>query len=117
MANVCEVMEIIGSDVKDKTCILIDDMIDTGGTIANAAKALKNLGAKEVYCSATHGLLSGPAIDRLSDDAITKVVLIDTVPLPAERKLDKIIQVSMAKLFAEAITRIHNDSSVSALFE
>ena len=117
MANVCEVMEIIGSDVKDKTCILIDDMIDTGGTIANAAKALKKLGAKEVYCSATHGLLSGPAIDRLSDDAVTKVVLTDTVPLPAERKLDKIIQVSITKLFADAITSIHNDSSVSALFE
>ena len=117
MANVCEVMEIIGSNVKGKTCILIDDMIDTAGTIVNAAKALKSLGAKAVYCSATHGLLSGPAIDRLSDDAVTKVVLTDTVPLPAERKLDKIIQVSMAKLFAEAITRIHNDSSVSALFE
>jgi len=117
MANVCEVMEIIGSDVKDKTCILIDDMIDTAGTIVNAAKALKGLGSKAVYCSATHGLLSGPAIDRLSDDAVTKVVLTDTIPLPSERKLDKIIQVSMAPLFAEAIRRIHTDSSVSSLFD
>ena len=117
MANVCEVMEIIGSDVKGKTCILIDDMIDTAGTIVNAAKALKGLGAREVICSATHGLLSGPAIDRLSDDAVTKVVLTDTIPLPAERKLDKIVQVSMAPLFAEAIRRIHTDSSVSSLFE
>lgn len=117
VANVCEVMEIIGSDVKGKTCILIDDMIDTAGTIVNAAKALKGLGAKEVICSATHGLLSGPAVDRLSDDAVTKVVLTDTIPLPAERKLDKIIQVSMAPLFAEVIRRVHTDSSVSCLFE
>ncbi len=117
MANVCEVMEIIGSDVVDKTCIIIDDIIDTAGTIVNAAKALRTLGAKAVYCSATHGLLSGPAIDRLSDEAVTKVVLTDTIPLPPERKLDKIIQVSMAPLFAEAIRRIHSDMSVSSLFD
>ncbi len=117
MANVCEVMEIIGTDVADKTCIIIDDMIDTAGTIVNAAKALRSLGAKAVYCSATHGLLSGPAIDRLSDEAVTKVILTDTIPLPAERKLDKIIQVSMAPLFAEAIRRIHSDDSVSSLFD
>ncbi|MDY3211598.1 MULTISPECIES: ribose-phosphate diphosphokinase [Pyramidobacter] len=117
MANICEVMEIIGTDVADKTCIIIDDMIDTAGTIVNAAKALESLGAKEVYCSATHGLLSGPAIDRLSDDAVTKVVVTDTIPLPAERKLDKIVQVSMAPVFAEAIRRIHTDGSVSDLFE
>jgi ribose-phosphate pyrophosphokinase len=117
MANVCEVMEIIGTDVAGKTCIIIDDMIDTAGTIVNAAKALKSLGAKAVYCSATHGLLSGPAIDRLSDDAVAKVVITDTIPLPSERKLDKIIQVSMAPVFAEAIRRIHTDSSVSSLFE
>lgn len=117
MANVCEVMEIIGTDVADKTCIIIDDMIDTAGTIVNAAKALRSLGAKAVYCSATHGILSGPAIDRLSDEAVTKVILTDTIPLPAGRKLDKIIQVSMAPLFAEAIRRIHSDDSVSSLFD
>lgn len=117
MANICEVMEIIGTDVADKTCIIIDDMIDTAGTIVNAAKALKSLGAKEVYCSATHGLLSGPAIDRLSDNAVTKVVVTDTIPLPSERKLDKILQVSIAPVFAEAIRRIHTDGSVSDLFE
>lgn len=117
MANVCEVMEIIGTDVKGKTCIIIDDMIDTAGTIVNAAKALKELGAEAVYCSATHGLLSGPAIERLSDDAVTKVVLTDTMPLPEERKLDKITQVSMAPLFAEAIKRIHTNTSVSCLFD
>lgn len=117
MANVCEVMEIIGTDVKGKTCILIDDMIDTAGTIVNAARALKGLGAAKVYCSATHGLLSGPAIDRLSDEAVDSVVLTDTIPLPAGRKLDKMVQVSMAPLFAEAIRRIYCDSSVSSLFD
>ena len=117
MANLCEVMEIIGTDVAGKSCIIIDDMIDTAGTIVNAAKALKSLGAASVYCSATHGLLSGPAIDRLSDDAVTKVVVTDTIPLPAERKLDKIIHVSMAPVFAEAIRRIHTGASVSNLFE
>ena len=103
--------------MKGKTCILIDDMIDTAGTIVNAARALKGLGAAKVYCSATHGLLSGPAIDRLSDEAVDSVVLTDTIPLPAGRKLDKIVQVSMAPLFAEAIRRIHCDSSVSSLFD
>ncbi len=117
MANVCEVMEIIGSDVAAKTCILIDDMIDTAGTIVNAARALKDLGASKVYCAATHGLLSGPAIDRLSSDAVDNVILTDTIPLPEDRKLDKIVQVSMAPLFAEAIRRIHCDSSVSSLFD
>ncbi len=117
MANVSEVMEIIGADVKGKTCVIIDDMIDTAGTIVNAAKAIRELGASAVYCSATHGLLSGPAIDRLSDDAVTKVVVTDTIPLPADRKLDKIVHVSMAPLFAEAIRRIHTDSSLSILFD
>lgn len=117
MANICEVMEIIGTDVKGKTCIIIDDMIDTAGTISNAARALSDLGAVAVYCSATHGLLSGPAVDRLSDDSVTKVVLTDTIPLPEGRKLDKIVQVSMAPLFAEAIRRIHTGASVSSLFD
>lgn len=117
LANVCEVMEIIGSDVIGKICIIIDDMIDTAGTIVNAARALKERGASEVYCSATHGLLSGPAISRLSDDAVTGVILTDTVPLPESRKLDKITQVSVALLFAEAIRRIHTESSVSSLFD
>ncbi len=117
MANVCEVMGIIGTDVKDRTCIIIDDMIDTAGTIVNAAKALKELGARAVYCSATHGVLSGPAFERLSCDAVTKVVVTDTIPLPAERKSDKIVQVGMAPLFAEAIKRIHTGSSLSKLFD
>lgn len=117
MANVCEVMEIIGTDVRGKTCIIIDDMIDTAGTIVNAAKALRGLGADKVYCTATHGLFNGPAIDRLSDEAVTKVVVTDTVPLPSERKLDKIIQVSMAPLFAEVIKRVHTDTSISCLFD
>lgn len=117
LQNVCEVMEIIGTDVKGKTCVIIDDMIDTAGTIVNAAKALRDRGAAEVYCSATHGLLSGPAVERLSDDAVTAVVFTDTIPLSDEKKLDKIVQVSMAPLFAEAIRRIHCESSVSSLFD
>ncbi len=117
VANLSEVMEIIGSGVDSKTCILIDDIIDTAGTIVHAARALKDRGATKVYCAATHGLLSGPAIDRLSSDAVDCVVLTDTIPLPEHRKLDKIVQVSMAPLFAEAIRRIHCDSSVSSLFE
>ena len=117
MANVCEVMEIIGQDVEGKTCVIIDDMIDTAGTIVNAAKALRDRGAAAVYCSATHGLLSGPAVERLADDAVTGVVITDTVPLQEGKKLDKITQVSMAPLFAEAIRRIHSESSVSSLFD
>lgn len=117
LQNVCEVMELLGSDVKGKTCVIIDDMIDTAGTIVNAAKALRDRGATAVYCSATHGLFSGPAMERLSDEAVTGVVVTDTVPLHEDKKLDKIVQVSMAPLFAEAIRRIHSESSVSSLFD
>ncbi|ERL24636.1 MULTISPECIES: ribose-phosphate diphosphokinase [Jonquetella] len=114
--NVSEVMEMIGADVKGRTCIIIDDMIDTAGTIVNAARALRDKGAEKVFCSATHGLFSGPAIERLKDPAVTGVVVTDTVPLPENKKLDKMTQVSMAPLFAEAIRRIHCESSVSSLF-
>ncbi len=116
VANYCEVMAIIG-DVKDEIAILIDDIIDTAGTIVNAAKALKDRGARKVYCCATHGILSGPAIDRLSSDAVDGVVLTDSIKLPEDAKLDKIVQLSIAPLFAEAIRRVHNDSSVSSLFD
>lgn len=116
VANYCEVMAVIG-DVKDEIAILIDDIIDTGGTIVNAAKALKDRGAKKVYCCATHGVLSGPAVERLSSDAVDGVVLTDSIKLPEGVKLDKIIQLSIAPLFAEAIRRVHNDSSVSSLFD
>ncbi len=115
VANLCEVMEIIG-DVTGKVAILIDDIIDTAGTICNAAAALKERGADKVYACATHGVLSGPAIERLEKADIEKVILTDTIPLPESKKLDKITQLSIAPLFAEAIARVHSDRSVSSLF-
>ncbi len=114
--NVAEVMHLIG-DVKDKTAIILDDMIDTAGTLTQAAKALKAHGAKTIYACATHGVLSGPAIDRINDSDIEKVLITDTVPLgeKAERT-SKIDVLGVAELLAEAIRRIHEDESVSSLF-
>ena len=115
VANQCEVMEIIGN-IEGKTCVLVDDIIDTAGTIVKAAAALKERGAKEVYACATHGVLSGPAIDRLRDSVIKEVVLTDTIPLKEHKKIDKIRQLPIAPLFAEALRRIHSEHSVSILF-
>lgn len=114
-ANVCEVMNIIG-DVKDKRVVLVDDMIDTAGTLCNAAAALMEHGAKEVYACATHGVLSGPAIERIKNSVIKEVVLLDTIALPEEKQLDNIIQLPVAPVFAEAIARIYDDKPVSPLF-
>lgn len=115
VANFCEVMEIIG-EVEGKTAILVDDIIDTAGTIVNAAHALKERGAVSVCACATHAVLSGPAIERLQAADLDKVILSDTIPLPESKKLDKIIQLSIAPLFAESIRRVHTDQSVSSLF-
>lgn len=115
-ANVSEVMNIIG-DVKDKKVILVDDMIDTAGTICNAANALKERGAKEVYACCTHPVLSGPAIERINDSAIKELVVLNTIDLPEEKKIAKIKQLSVAPIFADAIRRIHNDQPVSLLFD
>lgn len=115
-ANVCEVMNIIG-DVKGKSVILVDDMIDTAGTLCNAAKAILDIGgAKEVYACATHGVLSGPAIERIRDSVIKELVLLDTIALPEEKKLDKITVLPVAPVFAQAIQRIYADKPVSPLF-
>ena len=115
-ANVSEVMNIIGT-VEGKTVILGDDMIDTAGTLCNAAKALvERGGAKEVFACATHGVLSGPAIQRLNDSVIQEVVLLDTIPLPESKQSEKIKVLSTAEVFAEAIKRIYAEASVSALF-
>jgi ribose-phosphate pyrophosphokinase len=114
-ANYCEVMEIIG-DVNGKDVILVDDIIDTAGTMVNAAQALRERGARSVYACATHGVLSGPAVDRLRDSCISEIVLTNTIPLSEEKNLDIITQLSIAPLFAEAIDRIHSDHSVSILF-
>ena len=114
-ANVCEIMNIIG-DVKDKNVILLDDMIDTAGTICNAANALKEFGAKEVYACCTHAVLSGPAIERIEASAISELIVLDTIQLPEEKKIDKIQVKSVAPLFADAIKMIFSNESVSKLF-
>ena len=115
-ANVSEVMNLIG-DVKGKQCIIVDDMIDTAGTLAGAAKALMDYGATRVVAVATHGVLSGPAIQRIMESPLDEVVVSDTIPLsPAARTCSKIKQVSIARLLGEAIKRIHSSDSVSSLF-
>ena len=113
--NKSEIMNIIG-DIEGKNCILVDDMIDTAGTITNAANALKNLGAKSVRACATHAVLSGPAIERIEKSAIEELVLLNTMPIPKEKMLDKMKVLSVAPIFAEAIYRIHTNGSVSKLF-
>ena len=114
--NKSEIMNIIGN-IEGKNCILVDDMIDTAGTITNAANALKNLGAKGVFAAATHAVLSGPAIERIENSAIEELVLLNTVPLPEEKKLAKMKTLSVAPLFAEAMIRIFTNDSVSKLFD
>ena len=114
-ANVCEIMNIIG-DVKDKNVILLDDMIDTAGTICNAANALKEFGAKEVYACCTHAVLSGPAIERIEASAISELIVLDTIQLPEEKKIDKIQVKTVAHLFGDAIKKIFANESISQLF-
>jgi len=113
--NTSEVMNIIGN-VKGKKCILIDDMIDTAGTICHAADALAEAGATAVYASCTHPVLSGPALENIEKSAIEKLVVLDTIYLPEERLIDKIEQISIAELIGEAITRIHEKRPLSPLF-
>ncbi|MEY8000847.1 ribose-phosphate diphosphokinase [Clostridium sp. Mt-5] len=115
-ANVSEVMNIIG-DVKGKTAILVDDMIDTAGTITNGAQALMDRGAKEVYACCTHAVLSGPAIERIKNSVIKELIMLNTINLPESKMLDKFKILSIAPVFAEAIRRIYEDISVSKLFE
>lgn len=113
--NVSEVMNIIG-DVKGKTCIIIDDLVDTAGTLCNAANALVTKGgAVAVYAGATHGVLSGPALDRIEESVIKEMVLLDTIPLAANTASGKIHQLGVAPVFAEAINRIYSDRPVSPL--
>lgn len=113
--NVAEIMNIIG-DVKDKTVVMIDDIIDTAGTITQGANALLERGAKEIYCCCTHGVLSGPAIERLQNSAIKEVVVTNSIPLSEHKALDKVKVLTVAPLLGEAIIRIHEDLSVSKLF-
>ncbi|MDU7163699.1 MAG: ribose-phosphate pyrophosphokinase [Anaerococcus vaginalis] len=114
--NVSEVMNVIG-DFKGKHCILVDDIIDTAGTICNAANYLKEHGAKDVSIAATHGVLSANACKKLEEAFVKEVVITDTIKLPEKKKIDKIKQVTIAPLLAEAIHRINTYESISGLFE
>ena len=110
-------MNIIGA-VKDKTVILVDDMVDTAGTLCNAAAAVQEIGgAKDVYACATHGVLSGPAIERIQKSPIKELVLLDTIQLPEEKKIDKITMLPVAPTFAEAIERIYEDKPLGTMFD
>lgn len=115
-ANVAEVMNIIGN-VEGKKCILIDDMIDTAGTITLAAQALEDAGATEVYACCTHPVLSGPAIERIENSVMKKVIVTDSIQLTEDKMSDKIVQISVSELMGDAIKRIHENKSVSPLFE
>ncbi|GKS82110.1 ribose-phosphate pyrophosphokinase [Ligilactobacillus pabuli] len=115
-ANVAEIMNIIGS-VEGKKCILVDDMIDTAGTITLAAQALMDAGATEVYASATHPVLSGPAIERIEKSPIKELVVTDSINLPKEKRIDKLVQISVGPLIGDAIMRIHENKPVSPLFK
>lgn len=114
--NKSEIMNIIGN-IENKNCIIIDDIIDTAGTICNAAKAIKDLGAKSVYAGATHAVLSGPAIERIKNSVFEEMVLLNTIPLPEEKIQPNMIFLSVAPLFAEAMMRVFSNGSVSALFD
>lgn len=113
--NVAKIMHLIG-DVKGKTVIMTDDLIDTAGTITLGAEAVMNRGAKEVYACCTHPVLSGPAIERIQNSCLKEVVVTNTIPLPKEKQIEKIKVLSVAPLLGEAIKRVHSDRSVSELF-
>lgn len=115
-ANVAEVVNVVG-EVKGKDCIIPDDMIDTGGTMSEAVHALKRLGAEDIYCCATHPLLSGPAVERLQNSPVKEVAVTNTIDLPKERKFEKLKVLSIAPLLAKAIGYTHSDQSVSSLFD
>ncbi len=113
--SVAEVLHVIG-DVEGKTAVLVDDMIDTGGTLASSARALVEAGATEVYACATHGIFSDPAKQRMDEAPIKEVIVTNTVPIPPERKSDKVQVLSIASIFANTITSVFKDESVSELF-
>lgn len=113
--NVAEVMNVIG-DVKGKTAVLVDDMIDTAGTIVEGARLLKQEGARQVYACATHAVFSPPAIERLSGGMFEEVIVTNTIPVPEEHRFQQLTVLSVANLLGETIWRIHEDSSVSSMF-
>ncbi len=113
--NVAEVMNLIG-DVSGKTAVLVDDMIDTAGTIAEGARLLREKGARQIYACATHAVFSGPAISRLSSGVLEEVIVTNTIPVPEERRFPQLTVLTVANVLGEAIWRIHEDSSVSSMF-
>jgi ribose-phosphate pyrophosphokinase len=115
-ANVAEVLNVVG-EVGDRDCLIPDDMIDTAGTMAEAVSALKRLGARDVYCCATHALLSGPAVDRLMASPVKEVTVTNTISIPPERRFDRLKVLSIAGLLSKAIGYTHSDQSVSSLFD
>jgi ribose-phosphate pyrophosphokinase len=115
-ANVAEVVNVVG-EVSGRDCVIPDDMIDTAGTMSEAVHALKRLGARDIYCCATHALLSGPAVDRLSASPVSEVVVTNTIAIPPERKFDRLKILSIAGLLSKAIGYTHSDQSVSSLFD
>ncbi len=115
-ANVAEVMNVVG-EVEGRDCLIADDMVDTAGTLSSAVHALKDLGANEVYCCASHPLLSGPAVDRLVAAPLTEIAVTNTIHTPEERRFDTLEVLSVAPLLAKAIRYIHSGESVSSLFE
>lgn len=116
-ANVSQVMHIIG-DVKDRDCIIVDDMIDTGGTLAKAADALKEHGARAVYAYATHAIFSGNAPENLQNSVIDEIIVTDSIPLASDMlKVKKVKQLGLSKMLAEAIRRLSNEESISAMFD
>jgi ribose-phosphate pyrophosphokinase len=114
-ANIAEVVNVVG-EVEGRDCLLVDDMIDTAGTMSEGIGALKRLGAREVYCCASHAVLSGPAVDRLAASEVTEVAVTNTIAIPDDRKFDRLKILSVAPLFAKAIRFTHSDQSVSSLF-
>ncbi|HEX5818940.1 MAG TPA: ribose-phosphate pyrophosphokinase [Gemmatimonadales bacterium] len=115
-ANIAEVVNVVG-EVAGRDCVIPDDMIDTAGTMSEAVHALKRLGARDIYCCATHALLSGPAVDRLAAAPVTEVVVTNTIAIPPERRFDRLKILSIAGLLAKAIGYTHSDQSVSSLFD
>jgi ribose-phosphate pyrophosphokinase len=114
--NVSEVVNVVG-EVEGRDCILVDDMIDTAGTVSEAARALKELGAMDVYICATHALLSGPAVQRLTDAPIKEIAVCDTIAIPEERRFDRLVVLSVGELLSKAVRFTHSEQSVSSLFD
>jgi ribose-phosphate pyrophosphokinase len=115
-ANIAQVVNVVG-EVEGRDCLIPDDLIDTAGTVSEAAAALKRLGARKVYCCASHALLSGPALDRLRGSPIEELAVTNTIALPEAKRFERLVVLSVGSLLATAIANTHSDKSVSSLFD